>query len=252
MSAPVVLAISGSLRSPSFTEKMLDTCIAGMGEVQVRKFHPHKLHVQPCVSCYRCWKKDGGTCVHQDDFGAILDAYKEADYFLWAAPVYFFGFPATVKNVMDRFFVCVQPNQTLGADGHTHHPIRFDRHPKAVLISSCGFPELDNFDLVRLHFRTVAAHMGWAHAGELLVPQAGASNAPRLFDGKLERIRRAGEELATAGKISDETAAAVAAPVMSDQDYRDMATAALTGGFLGKAKAIAIVAKAIGAQAKED
>jgi len=27
----VVLAISGSLREPSFTEKMLDLCIEGMG-----------------------------------------------------------------------------------------------------------------------------------------------------------------------------------------------------------------------------
>ena len=34
-----VLAISGSMRNPSFTEKMLDLCIEGMGEgFEVQKF----------------------------------------------------------------------------------------------------------------------------------------------------------------------------------------------------------------------
>ena len=37
---PTVLALSGSLRSPSFTEKMLDTLLEGTGEMEVHKFYP--------------------------------------------------------------------------------------------------------------------------------------------------------------------------------------------------------------------
>jgi len=44
----IVLAISGSLRNKSFTEKMLDLCIEGMGEnLEVHKFYPHKMKIGP-------------------------------------------------------------------------------------------------------------------------------------------------------------------------------------------------------------
>ncbi|HIH87838.1 TPA: hypothetical protein HA344_01345 [Candidatus Bathyarchaeota archaeon] len=42
-------------------------------------------------------------------FQGIFDVYKRYDYLVVAAPVYAFGFPATVKNVMDRFFVNLDP-----------------------------------------------------------------------------------------------------------------------------------------------
>jgi NAD(P)H-dependent FMN reductase len=48
MTKKIVLAISGSLRKTSFTEKKLDLCIEGMGEdVEVKKFYPHKMKIEP-------------------------------------------------------------------------------------------------------------------------------------------------------------------------------------------------------------
>ena len=244
-----VLAISGSLRKASFTENMLDLCVEGMGEVELRKFYPHKMNIQPCTGCFHCWTKAPGECVHKDDFRQILDAYLQADYFLWAAPLYIFSVPATVKNVIDRFFICLRPEQLATADGMTMHPKRYDVHPKAVLISSCGFPELENFDLLRRHFSLIAEHMEWVRAGELLIPGAGAHKAPKLFDHKYELLRQAGAELA-AGTIRAQTTQALAEPVMPREDYWQMVTAALTGELLGKAKIVGIAAKAI-RQAKE-
>ena len=46
---PTVLALSGSLRSPSFTEKILDHLLEGMGEVDVHKFYPHKMNIVHCT-----------------------------------------------------------------------------------------------------------------------------------------------------------------------------------------------------------
>ncbi len=87
--APTVLAISGSLRSPSFIEKILDALIGGMGEAEVHKFYPHKMNIGPCTSCYSCWLgKNKGECVQKDDFQQIYDVYKKCDYFVIAAPVY--------------------------------------------------------------------------------------------------------------------------------------------------------------------
>jgi hypothetical protein len=242
----VVLAISGSLRKESFTEKMLDLCIEGMGkDLEVHKFYPHRMKIGPCTSCWACWgRKTPGECVQKDDFEQILDVYKKTDYFLIAAPLYVFDFPATVKNVIDRFFVILEPAQVESTRGDTEHPKRFGRHPGAVLISSCGFPELENFDILRAHFRTICEHMDWKWSGEILIPASGAAHAPKVFDRKYDLIRKAGRELLE-GEISRETTDAIAAPVMPAEDYRKMATLSFEGGVVSKAKMIAVAMKAM-------
>jgi hypothetical protein len=180
------------------------------------------MNIGPCTSCWSCWgKKSPGECVQKDDFEQILEVYKRADYFLLSAPLYIFDFPATVKNVIDRFFIDLEPSQIALASGGTQHPKRFGKHPKAVLISSCGFPEMENFNLLRQHFRIICEHMAWRWSGEILVSAAGAVHAPKLFDRKYELIRKAGMELIN-GDISQATSEAIAAPVMAAEDYRRM------------------------------
>ena len=242
----VVLAISGSLREPSFTEKMLDLLIEGMGaNLEVHKFYPHKMKINPCNSCWSCWVgKRPGECVQKDDFEQILEVFKRADYVLIASPLYVFDFPATVKNVIDRFFVVLEPAQVESPRGGTEHPKRFGRHPKAVLVSSCGFPEIGNFEILRKHFHLISEHMGWKWSGEILISAAGAANAPKLFDRKYGLIREAGTELIK-GDISRETTEAIATPVMSSEDYRQMATLSFESGMIAKARMASIAIKAM-------
>lgn|GEM_PF-424366 len=241
MEKKTILAISGSMRSPSFTERMLDLCLEGMGAgFEAKKFYPHRMKIGPCRGCWACWeKKNPGVCVQSDDFSEILDVYRKADYFLIAAPLYFFGFPATVKNVLDRFFVILEPGQYRSPCGGTEHPKRLSRHPKAALISSCGFPEVENFDLLRQHFIKICQGLDWMWAGEILVPAAGAANVPRLFDSKYALIRNAGAELA-AGSIKRETTERIAEAVMPSGAYRKMCTATFKGGLVGNLRRISI------------
>jgi multimeric flavodoxin WrbA len=203
------------------------------------------MEIGPCSSCWSCWsKKRPGECVQKDDFEQILDVYKRADYLLLAAPLYIFDLPATVKNVIDRFFITQAPSQIECPDGNTEHPKRFVRPRKAVLISSCGFPEIENFDILRRHFRIICQHMVWQWSGEILISAAGVANAPKLFDEKHELIKRAGAELIEGG-ISQEVADAIAAPVMPAEDCRRFATLSFEGGVVAKAKVASIVAKAM-------
>jgi multimeric flavodoxin WrbA len=242
---PTVLAISGSLRSPSFTEKMLDTLLKGMGEVEVHKFYPHKMKIGPCTSCWSCWQgKNKGECVQKDDFQSIYDIYKKCDYFIIAAPVYVFGFPATVKNVIDRFFVNLEPSQILMENGITNHPQRYTSKAKGVLVSSCGFPDMENFTLMGEHFKKFMMHFGLTWAGEVLIPSAGAANVPHLLDDNIEAVRKAGEELVK-GTISPETMHTISDVPISKNDYMEMTNASFKGGLSGKAKTIAIGIKAI-------
>ncbi len=216
-----------------------------------KKIYPHKMKIGPCTGCWSCWTKNPGVCMQKDDFQQILDAYKQADYFLLASPLYVFGFPATVKNVIDRFFIILEPSQVKSPRGGTEHPKRFNCHPKTVLISSCGFPEIENFDILRKHFRKICDEMNLVWSGEILIPAAGIANAPKLFDKKYELIRKAGAELIE-GQIHKETMDEVSASVMSAEDYRKMATASFAGGVIGKMKTVWIAMKAIRKANKKD
>ena len=242
---PTVLAISGSLRSSSFTEKMLDTFVEGLGEVELHKFFPHKMNIGPCTSCWSCWQgKNKGECVQKDDFQLIYDVYKRCDFFVVAAPVYIFGYPATVKNVIDRFFINMESSQISMDSGITNHPQRHTPVAKGVLVSSCGFPDMENFELMSQHFKKFMMHIGLIWAGEILVPAAGAANVPHLFDENMAAIRKAGAELSD-GVISSETMQNISRSPISKSDYRDMVNAAFKGGLTGKAKAAVIGIKAL-------
>ena len=248
---PTVLAISGSLRSLSFTEKMLDSLLEGMGEVEVHKFYPHKMKIGPCTSCWSCWQgKNKGECVQKDDFQSIYDVYKKCDYFIIAAPVYVFGFPATVKNVIDRFFVNMESSQILMDNGITNHPQRFTPKAKGVLVSSCGFPDMENFALMSEHFKKFMMHIGLTWAGEILIPSAGAANIPHLLDDNIEAVRKSGAELVN-GKISPETMHGISDIPISKNDYREMATASFKGGLTGRVKTLGIGIKAMRAKGKK-
>jgi hypothetical protein len=201
------------------------------------------MKINPCNSCWSCWgRKNPGECIQKDDFEQILDVYKRADYLLIASPLYVFDFPATVKNVIDRFFVVLEPAQIESKRGDTEHPKRFGRQPKAVVISSCGFPEISNFEILSRHFRIICDHMDWKWSGEILISAAGAANAPKLFDKKYEQIRSAGAELLH-GEISEATSKAISTPVMDAEDYRRMATLSFEGGIISRAKMAAIAIK---------
>jgi len=225
---------------------MLDLFLEGMGgDLEVHKFYPHKMKIGPCTSCWACWgNKNPGVCVQKDDFEKILEVFKRADYFVIAAPLYVFDFPATVKNVIDRFFVTLDPAQVPNARGETEHPKRFSRNLKAVLISSCGFPEASNFDILRRHFHVMCEHMNWNYSGEILLPAAGAANVPRLFAGKYALIKKAGAELVQ-NAVNAETMKGIEAPVISADNYRKMTTLSFKPGIAAKAEMVFAVLRAL-------
>jgi hypothetical protein len=158
--------------------------------------------------------------------------------------VYVFGFPATVKNVIDRFFVNLESSQISMGNGLTNHPQRYSPKAKCVLVSTCGFPDMENFTLMSQHFKKIMMHMELTWAGEVLIPAAGAANVPHLLDDNIDAVRRAGAELVN-GTISPETMRKISDAPISKDDYREMTNASFRGGLTGKAKTIAIGIKAM-------
>ncbi|MFB3897142.1 MAG: flavodoxin family protein [bacterium] len=231
-----VLALSGSPRPKSFTDKMLTLFLEGMGDtIELHKFYPHRMNIKPCTSCFSCWMKTPGVCAQKDDMAEILHWFDTADVIILASPLYVFGFTAQMKTAIDRIIPIIECYISTNEKGLSYHKRHHPKEQKMVLISSCGFPELDNFDALKQHYLVFANHTG-KDAGMLLISGAGAQNVPQLFDKKYAALKQAGKELIEFGAVQQQTMDTIAVEVIDRQLYRDMANAAFKGGLTGNVK----------------
>ncbi|MCX7918099.1 MAG: flavodoxin family protein [bacterium] len=231
-----VLAVSASPRAKSFTDKILSLFLEGMGEdIELHKFYPHRMKINPCTGCFTCWLKTPGVCVQQDDMTEIMKWFNTADVIILASPLYVFGFTAQMKTVLDRLIPSVECYITTNEKGFSYHKRRLQKSQKMVLISSCGFPEIENFEVLKQHYLAVVNHWG-EDAGMILISGSGAANIPHFFDEKYRLIRQAGKELVEFGKVTQETMDNIASEIIDRQVYRDIANAAFKGGLKGSIK----------------
>jgi hypothetical protein len=124
----------------------------------------------------------------------------------------------------------MESSQILKDDGITNHPQRFNPKANGVLVSSCGFPDMENLALMRQHFKKFMIHIGLTLSGEILIPAVEAVNAPHLFLENMKANRKAGSELSV-GVISPETMRATSDVLISKNDYMEMVNAVFKGGL---------------------
>ncbi len=223
-----VLAISGSPRPKSLTDRFLNLVIEGLGpEAEVTKFYPHKMKINYCTGCRTCWFKTPGRCVYDDDVTEFLPHFEEADLILLASPVYVDGFTAQTKTLLDRTTNRMESLLAPDASGRTRHLRLVERKQRAVVISTCGSPEPANFNAFKIHFAAMCANLFWENNGSILVPEAAVAPLPGLFNAKYAAARQAGVELQT-GAIQPETAELLAQPIMAPEKYREMVNSFFT------------------------
>jgi multimeric flavodoxin WrbA len=67
---------------------------------EVVKFALNGLNIKPCQDCGGC--EGTGRCVWKDDMVMVGDAIRQADRFVLASPIFFFGLSAQAKTMIDR------------------------------------------------------------------------------------------------------------------------------------------------------
>ena len=60
------------------------------------------LNIKPCRGCFSCWSKTPGKCCIHDDMQEIIEKILRADVIIWSFPLYYFGLPGPLKNLIDR------------------------------------------------------------------------------------------------------------------------------------------------------
>jgi multimeric flavodoxin WrbA len=224
-----VLAFNASpLMQGGNTALLLEPFLDGMkkGGCEVELIYTCKLHVKPCLGDRACWTKTPGKCVQNDDVSALLPKIQEADVIVFAAPLYVDGMPGTFKNLIDRLIPLVEPYFVMRGEHCRHPPRHPHKHSKVVLISNCGFWEMDNFDPLVMHVQAICRNTCWEFAGSLLRPH-GEALGYMIRKGLpvqdvLTAAKNAGRELARTGKMSQESLKIVSRELVSLKTYVEM------------------------------
>lgn len=97
-----IVAIYGSPRREGNTARLLDRAVSGAREAgaEVRVHRLRDLKISPCLEIYGCRKE--GICAIKDDFHAILADILDSRGLMLASPIFFYGFTAHTKALIDR------------------------------------------------------------------------------------------------------------------------------------------------------
>lgn len=125
-----VLGFAGSPRVGGNSDILLDEVLAGAAAAggEVEKVQLNRLSIRPCQACESC-RTQPQRCVVNDDMQGLYDKLNEADVWVLATPVYWWGPSAQLKLMVDRWYGLPEKREhltgkraalvvTLGDDDH--------------------------------------------------------------------------------------------------------------------------------------
>ncbi len=205
------------------TAAILSPFLDGMREAgaEVELYYTKQLDIKPCQGDFKC--RADGKCIQKDDMEMLLPKLAESDIQIFATPVWVDGITSSLKILWERTVPLANPLFVL-RDGHCHKPRRQAGDTgKVVLVSSCGYWEMDNFDAMLAHVKARCWNMNREFAGALLRPHSAALKIMLSRGSSIEDIfeaaREAGRQLVKEGEISSRTLAAVSRPLMPLEEY---------------------------------
>ena len=101
-----ILLISGSPRKNGNTNALLEELTAGIleaGKNSVKTVDVTRMKIAPCLGCDGC-KRGEKVCVQKDDSQLLMNEMRQADYLVFATPVYWWGMTAQLKLAIDRLY----------------------------------------------------------------------------------------------------------------------------------------------------
>lgn len=105
-----ITTLLGSARAKGNTAIVLgwvEETLESMGH-QVERINLNKKSIQGCLGCAKCREvPDEIACVQKDDAVTIMEKMIASNATLFASPVYFWGFSAQIKALIDRGYSLV-------------------------------------------------------------------------------------------------------------------------------------------------
>lgn len=151
-----ITVLTGSPRRNGNTNHMAERFIAGARENghTIFRFDCAARKVAGCMGCNSCGMN--GECVIKDDFDIVRPHLTEADMVVFVTPMYYFGFSAQIKSVIDRFYAI--NGQIKGAN------------KKAALIMAYANSNIKEAEPMKQHYLALIEYLGWKNVGTVIAP----------------------------------------------------------------------------------
>lgn len=217
-----ILVLNGSPKKEnSDTLHITSAFLDGMQEAapqEVRMLHVIDQHIEFCSGCLACMR-NGGVCRHKDDMRSILEEILESDLLLFSFPLYCYGMPAMLKNLIDRTLPLSSIAMQKVGDRYEHVGQADFSHLKYLMICGCGFPNsAHNFEPAVAQFKLMFP----SNHTILTVPESPMFNAPEaavVTVPRLELVKEAGRQYAKTGTIDAGLLAQIGSPMIPEEVY---------------------------------
>ncbi len=149
-----VTVVTGSPRKRGTSFLLADEFIRGVREqgAEVFRFDAAFERVTACSGCDICGL-GSRDCVYRDDMFKLNPHLLESSLIVLCTPLYYYGFSAQIKLVIDRFYA-------INNMFHYNH--------RAVLLATAWNSNDWTFDALVAHYRTLVRYMDWEDAGMVL------------------------------------------------------------------------------------
>jgi multimeric flavodoxin WrbA len=195
--------------------------LEGMNEAGIQDVHIIDVidkHIEYCTGCFAC-KRNGGTCIHDDDMRGILEEILKSDLLLFSFPLYSYGMPAPLKAMLDRTMPLSSMAMQKVDDRYEHVGQADFSHLRYLMICGCGFPNSrHNFEPAIMQFKLCFP----CDHTIITVPESPMFNAPEadvVTKPRLELIRKAGEQYARTGEIEESLLTEIGSPMIPEEQY---------------------------------
>ena len=99
-----ILILNGSPRREGNTSFLVDRLKEyvekGGNEVEILFLNDYK--IKPCRGCFWCYRGFPLKCIQSDIMNELYPIILDADVLIFAAPIYWFNYPAQLKLLIDR------------------------------------------------------------------------------------------------------------------------------------------------------
>lgn len=174
-----VLLVNGSPRLNGNTRLALETIGNGVRNnrpnwaVEMIDIAEHK--ISGCIACGSC-KKNGGSCVLDDETNDLVEQLAETDLVILGTPVYWWGVSAQLKLFIDKWF---SRGKELGS-----------MHKKLGLVAVGAAPVTDReYGLIEEQMKCICEYMGWDFVFSEAISASGAGDVSAQTD-TMERLGR--------------------------------------------------------------
>ena len=217
-----ILVLNGSpKRDRSDTMHITRAFLEGMRDAAPQEIHVIDVidrHIEYCTGCFAC-KRNGGTCVHDDDMREILEEILESDLLLFSFGLYCYGMPAPLKALLDRTMPLSSLAMKKVGERYEHVGQADFSRLHYMMICGCGFPNSKH------NFEPAIAQFKLCFPGNhtiLTIPESPMFNVPEaaiVTEPRLALVRQAGKQYAQTGRINEALLAEIGSPMIPEEQY---------------------------------